>query len=140
MRCAGFSLRWPPRVAEHRLQAQGPQQLWLTGSRAQAQQLWRTGPVASRHMGSLPDQGSIPCPLHWQADSQPLRHQGSPVRLFLKYFCPLGVCCSPLCLLLGGSSENETPWGYWANHFPAGRAPPPCRFSGEVEESGDDST
>ena len=22
--------------------------------------------------------GSNPCPLHWQADSQPLRHQGSP--------------------------------------------------------------
>ena len=25
----------------------------------------------------LPDQGSNPCPLHWQADSQPLHHQGS---------------------------------------------------------------
>uniref|UniRef100_A0A8C9CN00 Ribosomal protein S4 X-linked n=1 Tax=Phocoena sinus TaxID=42100 RepID=A0A8C9CN00_PHOSS len=28
--------------------------------------------------GILPDQGSNPCPPHWQADSQPLRHQGSP--------------------------------------------------------------
>ena len=28
--------------------------------------------------GIFPDQGSNPCPLHWQADSQPLRHQGSP--------------------------------------------------------------
>ena len=28
--------------------------------------------------GLFPDQGSNPCPLHWQADSQPLRHQGSP--------------------------------------------------------------
>ena len=28
--------------------------------------------------GIFPDQGSKPCPLHWQADSQPLRHQGSP--------------------------------------------------------------
>ena len=28
--------------------------------------------------GILPDQGSNPCSLHLQADSQPLRHQGSP--------------------------------------------------------------
>ena len=27
--------------------------------------------------GILPDQGLNPCPLHWQADSQPLDHQGS---------------------------------------------------------------
>ncbi|XP_067609660.1 COX assembly mitochondrial protein homolog isoform X2 [Pseudorca crassidens] len=29
--------------------------------------------------GILPDRGTNPCPLHRQADSQPLRHQGSPV-------------------------------------------------------------
>ena len=28
------------------------QQLWIAGSRAQAQQLWGTGSVAPRHMGS----------------------------------------------------------------------------------------
>ena len=28
--------------------------------------------------GIFPDQGSNPCPLHWQADSQPLHHQGRP--------------------------------------------------------------
>ena len=39
-------------VAEHGLQAHGLQQLWLAGSRAQAQQLWRTGLVAPRHVGS----------------------------------------------------------------------------------------
>ena len=32
----------------------------------------------SAECGILPDQGSNPCPLHWQADSQPLHHQGSP--------------------------------------------------------------
>ena len=36
------------------------------------------GPSCSVACGILPDQGSNPCPLHWQADSQPLRHQGSP--------------------------------------------------------------
>ena len=37
------------------------------------------GPSCSAACGISPDQGSNPCPLHWQADSQPLRHQGSPV-------------------------------------------------------------
>ena len=39
------------------------------------------GPSCSAACGILPDQGSNPCPLHWQADSQPLRHQGSPYLL-----------------------------------------------------------
>ena len=51
-RCAGFSLRWLLFVAEQGLQGRGLQQLWLEGSRAQAQQLWRTGLVALRHVGS----------------------------------------------------------------------------------------
>ena len=53
-------------VAEHRFQACGLQQLWLMGSRVQAQQLWHMGLVAC---GIFPDQGLNPCPLHWQADS-----------------------------------------------------------------------
>ena len=36
------------------------------------------GPSRSAACGIFLDQGSNPCPLHWQADSQPLRHQGSP--------------------------------------------------------------
>ena len=58
LRCAGFSLRWLL-VAEHRLWCAGfsscgtqAQQLWLADSRAQAQQLQRTGLVAPRHVGS----------------------------------------------------------------------------------------
>ena len=39
-------------VAEHGLQVRGLQQLWLAGSRVQAQQLWRMGLVALRHVGS----------------------------------------------------------------------------------------
>ena len=37
------------------------------------------GPSCSAACGIFPDQGSNPCPLRWQADSQPLRHQGSPM-------------------------------------------------------------
>ena len=36
------------------------------------------GPSCSAACGIFPDPGSNPCPLHWQADSQPLHHQGSP--------------------------------------------------------------
>ena len=42
------------------------------------------GPSCSAACGVLPYQGSNPCPPCWQADSQPLRHQGSPVFYFLK--------------------------------------------------------
>ena len=52
LRRAGFSLRWLLFVAEHGFQARRLQQLWLTGSRAQTQKLWRTGLVAPPHVGS----------------------------------------------------------------------------------------
>ena len=62
-----------------------PLLLQSTGSR-------RTGSVVVAHMlscsaacGIFPDQGSNPCPLYWQADSQPLRHQGSPSFFFYRY-------------------------------------------------------
>ena len=32
--------------------------------------------------GIFPDQGLNPCPLHWQVDSSPLDHQGSPIGIF----------------------------------------------------------
>ena len=34
--------------------------------------------IAPQHVGSFPDQGSNPLPLHWKADSSALNHQGSP--------------------------------------------------------------
>ena len=65
-RCAGLSLSRP---------------LFLRGTSSR-----RAGSVVVAHglscsaaCGIFPDQGSNPCPLHWQADSQPLHHQGSPV-------------------------------------------------------------
>ena len=52
-----------------------------TGSRRAGSVVVAYGPSCSAACGIFPDQGSNPCPLHWQADSQPLRHQGSPRRL-----------------------------------------------------------
>ena len=59
-----------------------PLPLWSTGSRRTGSAIVAHGPSCSAACGILPDQGSNPCPLHWQADSQPLHHQGSPSYLF----------------------------------------------------------
>ena len=49
-----------------------------------------TGSVGAAHSlscltacGIFPHQGSTPCLLHWQADSLPLCHQGSPLYTIL---------------------------------------------------------
>ena len=63
-----------------------------TGSRHAGSVIVAHGPSCSVACGIFPDQGSNLCPLHWQTDSQPLRHQGSPqstffyLTLFYKYF------------------------------------------------------
>ena len=48
--------------------------LWSTGSAVVVR-----GLSCSKACGIFPDQGSNPHLLHWQADSLPLSHQGSPV-------------------------------------------------------------
>ena len=63
-RCAGLSLSRPL--------------LWSTGSRRAGSVIVAHRPSRSAACGIFPDQGSNPCSLHWQADSQPLRHLGSP--------------------------------------------------------------
>ena len=60
-------------VAEHRLQTR---RLSSCGSRVQL----------LRGMWDLPRPGLEPVSLHWQADSQPLRHQGSPFTYSLVNF------------------------------------------------------
>ena len=64
-RCAGLSLLRPLLLRS-------------TGSRGAGSVIVAHGPSCSMACGFLPDQGSNLCPLHWQADSQPPRHQGSP--------------------------------------------------------------
>ena len=68
-RCAGLSLSWSLSLRS-------------TGSRRAGSVIVAHGPSCSVARGIFPDQDSNPCPLHWQADSQPLRHQGSPYLLF----------------------------------------------------------
>ena len=59
-----------------------PLPLRSTGSRRAGSAIVAHGPSFSAACGIFPDQGSNPCPPHWQADSQPLRHQGSPIYNF----------------------------------------------------------
>ena len=74
LRCAGFSFQWllqlrstDSRSASFSSCGTRAQQLWLTGSRAQAQQLQRTGLVAPWHVGSsrTRDQTCVPCIGRW---------------------------------------------------------------------------
>ena len=68
-RCTGLSLSRPLLLRS-------------TGSRRTGSVIVTHGPSCSTACGIFPDQGSNSCPLHWQADSQPLCHQGSPLNLF----------------------------------------------------------
>ena len=77
-RCAGLSLSQPPPLRG-------------TGSRRAGSAVVAHGPSCSAARGIFPDQGTNPCPLHQQADSQPLRHQGSPSSNIF-------ICCyQPAC-------------------------------------------
>ena len=69
-RCAGLSLSRPLLLRS-------------TGSRCVGSVVVAHGPSCSTACGIFPDQGTNLCPLHWQADSQPLRHQGSPPLCFI---------------------------------------------------------
>ena len=68
-RCAGLSLSRPLLLRS-------------TGSRRAGSAIVAHGPSRSAACGIFPDEGLNPRPLHWQADSQPLRHQGSPSGVF----------------------------------------------------------
>ena len=75
-RCAGLSLSWPLLLRS-------------TGSRCAGSVVVAHGPRCSAACGIFPDQGSNLCLLHWQADSQPLRHQGSPNgEFYVTYILP----------------------------------------------------
>ena len=59
-RCAGLTLSRPLLLRR-------------TGSRRAGSVIVAHGPSCSVVCGIFPDQGSNPCPLHWQAESQPDR-------------------------------------------------------------------
>ena len=70
----GLSLLWPL-------------PLWSTGSGRAGSAAMAHGPSRSAACGIFPDRGTNPCPLHRQADPQPLRHQGSPNICIRSFVC-----------------------------------------------------
>ena len=95
-RCTGLSLSQPLLLRS-------------TGSRRAGSVVVAHGPSCSAACGIFPDQGLNPCPLHRQADSQPLRHQGSPLQIF---------CCTELGR--GGQSHQGT---YFLIQLPLDQSP-----------------
>ena len=99
--CVGFSLQW-----FHLLQNTGSRrtgfsscgtwahQLWLAGSRAQAQQLWRTGLVAQPHVGSSRTRARTHVPCIGRRILNHCATREVPTRKFLKQLV-LKQCGSP---------------------------------------------
>ena len=95
-RCAGISLSRPLLLRS-------------TGSRRAGSVIMAHGPSCSAARGIFPDQGSNPCPLHWQADSQPLRHQGSPKSVtFYDTFPPIDIPLDSRDKLVFGAMEYHS--------------------------------
>ena len=72
-------------LVEHRLSVFGLNNCGMWASVVAAQGLQSTGSIVVAHelsccmvCGVFLDQGLNPCFLHWQVDSLPLNHQGSP--------------------------------------------------------------
>ena len=74
--CGGFSL-----------QSAGSTGVGFSNSGSWAQELWPAGPVALRHVGSSRARDWT-CVTHWQVDSLPLSHQGSPSHSLLSVMLP----------------------------------------------------
>ena len=85
-------------AAEPGFWVRGPQQLWYTGSVVVVHRLESTGSAAPK-CELFADQESNLCPLHWQADSLPLSHQGSP-HLHFKICVFVFFCCPPPLFIL----------------------------------------
>ena len=94
-RCAGLSLSRPLLLRS-------------TGCRRAGSVIVAHGPSCCAACGIFPDQGWNPCPLHWQADSQPLHHQGSPQVLFLRFYYPRTFSIT-IAYPSGFNQENRTP-------------------------------
>ena len=125
--CAGLSLSRPLLLRS-------------TGSRRTVSVVEAHGPSCSAACGIFPDQGSNPCPLHWQADSQPLCHKGSPdshclcvfllphILYSLFHFALVTKARSFLCpikLKANTLSPFKLPLKYYISHL----HPRPCLWS-----------
>ena len=103
-----------------------------------APELQSTGSVAVAHgiscstaCGIFPDQRSNSCLLHWQADSLPLSHQGSPPYVLVKV--SVAWSCLTLCDPVDGSPPGSSVHGIVQARILEWVAIP---FSGDLPNSG----
>ena len=97
----GLSLLWPLLLRS-------------TGSGCAGSAPMAHGPSCSAACGIFPDWGTNSCPLHRQADSKPLRHQGSPPAYNLS--CPNNSALYPIPHLAAHVSFQ--PPEYWPHLMP----------------------
>ena len=85
-------------VAEHRFQVHGLQQLCHTGSVVVTHRLSSCGAQAQLLCGMWDPPGPVlkTMSLHWQVDSQSLRHQGSPLAIISLNKLPVPSSSLPL--------------------------------------------
>ena len=126
--CEGFPQLWQAGATPHRgAWASHHRGLSLprTGSRRAGSVIVAHGPSRSAACGIFPDQGSNPRSLHWQADSQPLRHQGSPELFFfiLRWIKCLELYAPSLNKFSTKMEKNET-------HLKVGFLKEPVLFTG----------
>ena len=129
-RCVGLSLSRPLLLRS-------------TGSRRAGSVTVAHGPSCSTARGIFPDQGSNPCPLHWQADSQPLRHQGSPSPSFMLSSMPLYWIWILLKILSFSKNALLSPYAKWNLRILQGHQKDPALggwsflYTRQTEETGE---
>ena len=89
--------------------------LQSTGSRAHRLQFTAHRLSCPAACGIFPDHGSNPRPLHWQADSEQLKHQGGPTcyifgKIVPYLFLPCEVAPFPLLLTVSNSLSPHSPF------------------------------
>ena len=116
--CRGYSSCGASLVAKHRLYG-----MWALVVRHSGSVVVGHGLSCSMACGIFPDRESNPCPLHWQADSYPPYHQGSPRHHpFKKLVCNILVL-EIIFLVNNNNTQNERnqkhfSWGWKNNMFP----------------------
>ena len=97
--------------------------LWSTGSRCTGFRSLARGLSCSLVCGIFLDRRLNSCLLHWQADSQPLDHQGSLYAGLLRVLIESVILLSPKLVQL------HSHWQVWDSHFPTPSPPPAIQFS-----------